>query len=151
MENFTLPTYLFYNNSNPNPLGGRNSGNDNSSSNPNSNSGISENVNQPIYYGNGFSYDGRVYTINDPTNVMNRGFLDPITMRPFNMSYQPYATNLSNAMAHAVKDGNPTMTMDSSIYGHNASRFYSEFMQYTYPNRDRNQYLNSVPVRKAIK
>ena len=82
---------------------------------------------------------------------MNRGFLDPITMRPFNMSYQPYATNLSNAMGHAVQGGNPTRGMDSSIYGHNATRFYSEFMQYTYPNRDSNQYLNSVPVRKAIK
>jgi hypothetical protein len=23
-------------------------------------------------------------------------------------------------------------------------------MQYTYPNRDRNQYWNSAPVRKAI-
>lgn len=31
MENFTLPTYLFYDNSNPNPLGGTISGNGNSS------------------------------------------------------------------------------------------------------------------------
>jgi hypothetical protein len=132
VEKFTIPTYLFFDNPNSNP-------------NPNIDPNAGSNANPPqnvgaIYYGNGFSYDGRVYTINDPTNVMNRGFLDPITMRPFNMSYQPYATNLSNAMAHAVQGGNPTMGMDSSIYGHNATRFYSEFMQYTYPNRDRNQY-----------
>jgi len=151
MENFTLPTYLFYNNSNPNPLGGRNSGNDNSSSNPNSNSGISENVNQPIYYGNGFSFDGRVYTINDPSNVKNRGFLDPITMKPFNMSYQPYAKNLSNAMEHVVQGHNPTQWMDTSIYGHNAARFYLEFMRYTYTNREPYQYWNSAPIRRAIK
>ena len=66
------------------------------------------------------------------------------------MSYQPYARNLSNAMAHAVQDGNLTQGIEPSIYGHNATRFYSEFMAYTYPNRDRNQYWNSVPVRRDI-
>jgi hypothetical protein len=155
MENFTMPIYLLYDNPNSNSLGegstssnapsGSNqnpdqNSNQNQNPNQNQNQNSNQNVGQPIYYGNGFSFDGQVYTINDPTNVRNRGFLDPITMRPFNMSYQPYATNLSNAMAHAVQNNNPTQGMDPSIYGYNATRFYSEFMRYTYPNRDPNQY-----------
>jgi hypothetical protein len=143
VEKFTIPIYLLYDN--PNSLGeGSANSNPSGGNNPNSNSNPSQNVGQPVgqpvYYGNGFSFDGRVYTINDPTNVMNRGFLDPITTRPFNMSYQPYARNLANAMAHAVQNNNPTQGMDASLYGYNAARFYSEFMGYTYPNRDPNQY-----------
>jgi len=46
------------------------------------------------------------------------------------MSYQPYATNLSNAMAHAVQNGNATQGINPSIYGYNTTRFYSEFMGY---------------------
>jgi hypothetical protein len=139
VEKFTIPIYLLYDNYNPLGEGSANP-NPNPNPNPNANPNPPQNVGQAIFYGNGFSFDGRVYTINDPTNVMNRGFLDPITMRPFNMSYQPYATNLSNAMAHAVQNGNPTKGIDPSIYGYNATRFYSEFMRYTYPNRDPNQY-----------
>ena len=30
--------------------------------------------------------------------------------------------------------------MDPTIYGNNATRFYEEFMRYTYPNRDPNSY-----------
>jgi len=139
MENFTMPVYLLYDN--PNTLGeGSVNSNTQGESNSNPNSNPTQNVGQPVYYGNGFSFDGREYTINDPTNVRNRGFLDPITMRPFNMSYQPYATNLANAMAHAVQNNNPTQAMYPSIYGYNAVRFYSEFMKYTYPDRDPNQY-----------
>src|SRR5271167_1088834 len=151
LEKFIVPTYLLYDNPNSNPLGessanplGESSANTvgegdvNSNINPNSNP--PQNADQPIYYGNGFTFDGRVYTIDDPTNVRNRGFLDPITMRPFNMSYQPYARNLSNAMAHAVQGLNPAMSMNSSIYGHNVDRFFSEFMKYNYPNRESHQY-----------
>jgi hypothetical protein len=155
MEKFTMPIYLLCDNpnslgegsANSSSLGGNNlNPNPNANPNPNPNPNLNananppQNVGQPIYYGNGFSFDGRVYTINDPTNVRNRGFLDPITTRPFNMSYQPYATNLANAMAHAVQNNNPTQGMDPSIYGYNTARFYSEFMGYTYPNRDPNQY-----------
>ena len=155
MENFTIPIFSFCDNANAvegssaNISGGSNP-NPTQNPNQNPNQNPPQNVGQPIYYGNGFSFDGRVYTINDPTNVTNRGFLDPITMRPFNMSYQPYARNLSNAMAHAVQNNNPTQAMDPSIYGNNATRFYGEFMRYTYPNRDPNSYWNSTPVRKAI-
>src|ERR1700723_3699685 len=85
LEKFSLPTYLFYDNPNSLGEGSSNSNpdsNTNQDSNPNSdanvNPNLSQNVDQPVFYGNGFSYDGRVYTINDPTNVMNRGFLDPI-------------------------------------------------------------------------
>lgn len=145
MENFTIPIFSFCDNANAvegssaNISGGSNP-NPTQNPNQNPNQNPPQNVGQPIYYGNGFSFDGRVYTINDPTNVTNRGFLDPITMRPFNMSYQPYARNLSNAMAHAVQNNNPTQAMDPSIYGNNATRFYGEFMRYTYPNRDPNSY-----------
>ena len=151
MENFTLPIFSFCGNantvqgssanlsggSNPNP---NTNPNTNPNPNPNQNPNPPQNVGQPIYDGNGFSFDGRVYTINDPTNVTNRGFLDTITMRPFNMSYLSYVRNLSNAMAHAVQNNNPTQAMDPSIYGNNATRFYGEFMRYTYPNRDPNSY-----------
>lgn len=129
MENFTIPIFSFCDNANAvegssaNISGGSNP-NPTQNPNQNPNQNPPQNVGQPIYYGNGFSFDGRVYTINDPTNVTNRGFLDPITMRPFNMSYQPYARNLSNAMAHAVQNNNPTQAMDPSIYGNNATRFY---------------------------
>ena len=106
MEKFTIPIYLFYYNSNYNSLG-ESSANANANANPNPNP--PQNVNQPIYYGNGFYFNGRVYTIDDPTNVINKGYLDPNTMRPFNMSSQPYAINLVNAMAHNVQNINPTI------------------------------------------
>ena len=137
MEKYTMSIYLNFDN--PNPLEG---GNINPNPNPPQNVGQPnppQNVGQPIFYGNGFSFDGRIYTIDDPTNVRNRGFLDPITMRPFN-SYQPYATNLSNAMAHAVQGAQPTQGMNPSVYDHNAIIFYEEYMRYTYPNRHPSQY-----------
>lgn len=141
MENFTIPIFSLCDNANAVKGSSANlSGESNKNPNSNPNPNPPQNVGQPIFCGNGFSFDGRVYTINDPTNVINRGFLDPITMRPFNMSYQPYARNLSNAMAHAVQNNNPTQAMDPAIYGNNATRFYGEFMRYTYPNRDPNSY-----------
>ena len=107
--------------------------------------------NIPLYTGDGFTFENGKYAIDDPTKVSSRRFLDPITNRPHRSSYQPYANNLANAMEHAVSSAGITYQSMHHEYNNNGNRFFKEFMQYNYPDRQEHLWWNSRAVRAAIR
>lgn len=72
--------------------------------------------------------------IQDPLQQSERGYLNPVTGRPFQSS-QPYARNLARAMQNYADQEGQTTTSFPPILGTNASRFYNEFLAYNHPQR----------------
>lgn len=91
-----------------------------------------------------------VYMIVDPTNVANRGYLNPATGRPYPSS-QPYARHLSNAMEDLWIKERHNQFGNVQKFGEGGWRFYSEYMGFHHPERRENDWWNSVAVRKGIK
>ena len=91
----------------------------------------------------GVSLEGH-YTINDPSNIGMRGYINPQTGMPYH-SCQPFAKNLSLAMNHEIsslkfKGTSNSCTWNPDKYDANASKFYQEYLQYNYPSRSSNNY-----------
>jgi hypothetical protein len=139
VEEVILPQYLFMDNPTGNTGGAQQENTDNTQ----------ENNNNTVFQGNGFTCQNGIYDIHDPTNIRDRGYLDP-TRQPFNEGNQPFARNLAAAMTHEY-DTNKHMSLASNIYGPGVERFLREFMAYTYPTRPVNMYFNSNPVRKTLR
>lgn len=107
-----------------------------------------------VITGNGFTNQNGVYIIQDPTLRARQGYLNPMTLAPYhNQSYQPYATNLANAMAHDVQVHNRGSCLQMSRDSFSASehRFFTEFIQSKHPGRNPNQYWNSAAIRSELK
>lgn len=54
-----------------------------------------------VWYNSNKSFcrqDRKIYVIKDPNNTEGYGYLDPETKKPREVSFQPYAGNLANAM-----------------------------------------------------
>jgi hypothetical protein len=58
-----------------------------------------------IIQGTGYVLQNGVYVIDDPTNIANRGYIDPQTAQPY-VTSQPYAKNMASAMQNHSKDVN---------------------------------------------
>jgi hypothetical protein len=99
--------------------------------------------------GPGFSLYEGVWTIQDPTGVGARGYLDPLTGRPYLGSCQPYAKNLSKAMEYVVEGGGLNQKFEP--FNEEAKRFFTEFMKFHHPDRSTAYYRNYYHVREAIR
>lgn len=91
----------------------------------------------------------------DPTgigaNVQRTGWLNPATGLPY-ATYQPYATNLANAMDQAAIQWNmKTCTLDPSDVGQTGYDFFHHMMAEKFPDRRFNHRWNSGATRKALR
>ena len=108
------------------------------------------NDNSDVYQGEGFTYSDGRYTVSDPTNVTANPFINPATNERY-ATYKPYSNYFQNALRHAVAGGSSAQVINYGKFNANEIRFFDEFMESTYPNRHPSAYLNSTPVRKALK
>ena len=93
-----------------------------------------------------------LYFVSDPNDIAYNGYINPITQRPHTHSFQPFATNLANAMhAHAHQDDRKITSWSGDSFDPVSRRFYLEYMEYHFPNRKINNYNNSTPIRTAIR
>lgn len=90
-----------------------------------------------------------VYTIVDLYSIGDRGYINPDTGSPYPRS-QPYAINLSYAMQDDANRWGRATAFNERAFDSKSQKFYEEFMSYNYPNRNRNTWWNSGPVRKAL-
>ena len=95
--------------------------------------------------------NGNTFIVADPGDIGSQGYINPVTGRPHNHSFQPFARNLRNAMvAHVQSNGQLFSSWDDRDFYPVSNRFYREYMEYNYPRRIRNNYYNSHPVRTGI-
>lgn len=58
------------------------------------------------------------YHVSDPTGVAARGYINPITGRPYPTS-QPYFSNLASSLEHQLEvSGRATSSLTNTHYGH---------------------------------
>lgn len=141
IENYISPQYLTMDGS---------AGNDIGNIQQTNNTTQQGNNTPDVYQGNGFTYSNGIYTVDDPTNVAANPFINPATNERY-PTYKPYSTHLRNAMVHSVREGSSAQVMRLDKFTANEIRFFYEFMENTYPDRQFNAYLNSRPVRKALR
>lgn len=125
-------------------------GNSQTGNNPqesNNNQNMSE-----VFHGDGFTYARGYYTISDPTFVRFRGFYDLRARIPREGSFQPYARNLANAMAHAENraGASPFLLIDFNSFDTLTGRFIIEYMVHRCPDLRPERYPNRGDLRTLL-
>ena len=92
------------------------------------------------------------FGVGDPTGVASRGYIDPNTGALYAHSLQPFGRNFANALdAHTVENNPIVRSWVGFDFDHTSSRFFTQYMEYPFPNRNPSQYYNSKSIRDAIR
>lgn len=111
--------------------------------------------------GEGFFRTGRIfYRVDDPTSVGSRGYLNHTTDTPFDLSFQPYARNLANALEDFVMQSKqtsyrwtpctrePSLIISALFTQDRNGKFFEQYLKYHYP---RGMAYNTSYFRKQLR
>jgi hypothetical protein len=83
--------------------------------------------------GSGFNILSGVYYVYDQSGVGLRGYIQQYTRQPFDVSYQPYASNLANAMEdHATRSESSVTAINRRQYSREDYRFIYQVLRYRF-------------------
>jgi hypothetical protein len=100
----------------------------------------------------GFKIVDGVYKIDDPTNMLKRGYLDPMTDRAYIYSSQPFLKNLADAMEHEAKSRNlESAKFNTDKFDEETQKFWRNWMTFNHYNLNHSGPWNCAWLRNQMR